>query len=182
VPLAASGQEADEKDEVTPAKVHLKRTEPRTMATLKHQGPFSDIPQMMSNLTSEIDEGDRYAAGPPMVAYFNSPDQVPENELIWQVMIPVVNPGQFRQIEMDKLGFSYMNAALVAYAYHIGSYETVGETYGLLFAWASRNDYEIAGPPMEIYWSDPEDTPEERLVTELWLPVKEKKSESGVKH
>ena len=183
VSVAASGQDEEEKDEVSPARVHLKRVEPRTMAILKHQGPFSDIPQVIANLTSEIDKGDHYVAGPAMVAFFNSPDQVPEDKLIWQVMIPVVNPGPFRHIETDTPGFSYMNATLVGYTYHIGSYETVGETYGLLFEWASRNDYEIAGPPMEIYWSDPQQTPEERLVTELWLPVKEKEAEpkGGVK-
>jgi effector-binding domain-containing protein len=68
----------------------------------------------------------------------------------------------------------------VAYTYHIGPYENVAETYDLLFGWAARNQYKIVGPPVEVYWGDPEQTPREKLVTEIWLPVEEKKIPGGV--
>jgi AraC family transcriptional regulator len=177
--LAAYGQE-EQKDETGALDiVHLKRSEPRSLAVIRHRGPFSEIPQLMTRLMTEVEKGGYYAAGPMMCAYFNSPDQVPEQELLWEVIVPVAKPGPFQAIENDKLGFTYMNALLVAYLFHIGSYQTLGETYSTLFDWAAKNNYEIAGPPTEVYWSDPQVTPEEGLVTEVWLPVKEKTSPGG---
>jgi AraC family transcriptional regulator len=163
-----------------PVKIHLKYTEPRTVATMRHQGSFEHIPEVIGNIMTEITKGDHLVAGPIMIVYYNDPAEVPEEEYLWEIWIPVVRPGTFGRVENDVMGFRYLDTMFAAYIYHVGPYETVGESYDMLFEWAARNEYDMAGPPVEVYWSDPEQTTGEKLVTEIWLPVLEKKIPGGV--
>jgi len=55
---------------------------------------------------------------------------------------------------------------------HVGSYETLGETWMAAFAWAKIAGVEFGtGPCGEHYVSDPETTPENELVTKIFIPV-----------
>ena len=163
-----------------PTKIHLKHTEPHTMATMKHQGPYTEVPQVITQLTHAIQEGGYHPAGPVMVAYFNDPGQTPEEDLLWEVRIPVAYPGPIGSADNDKMGFKYFDPMFVAYIYHIGSYKDVGKTYGVLMEWAGRNKYQIIGPPVEIYWSDPASVPADKWVTEIMFPVLEKEIPGGI--
>jgi effector-binding domain-containing protein len=60
----------------------------------------------------------------------------------------------------------------VASTIHVGSYRSIGRTYGALASWIAEQGREIAGPPVEIYWSDPDETPPEELRTEVRFPVR----------
>jgi AraC family transcriptional regulator len=161
-------------------KVHLKRTEPHGVATMGHKGPYTEVPQVVLALAKEVEEGGYYQAGPVMVAYFNDPRQTPAEDLLWEVRIPVAYPGSIGAAENDKMGFRYLDPMFVAFTYHIGPFDQVGEAYAELIDWASRNKYEIIGPPVEIYWSDPATVPAERWVTEIHFPILEKKLPGGV--
>ena len=154
-----------------PIKVHRKTTEPRTIAIIKHKGPYSDIPDVIENLYAELEKGGHFTCGPLMTVYYNDPKQAQASELFWDVRIPVTNPGSMLKAEEGKLGFGYQDPAYVAYTYHIGPYETVGESYDILFDWAKTNRYDITGLVTEVHWSPPDG---KNLVTEIWLPVREK--------
>jgi effector-binding domain-containing protein len=154
-----------------PVKVHRKTTEPRTVAIIKHKGPYSDIPGVIDKLYAGIDKGGYVVCGPLMTVYYNDPGATPAAELRWDVRIPVTNPGLMHAVEDDNLGFGYQDPAYVAYTYHVGPYETVGESYGLLLDWARTNKYDITGYITEVHWSAPD---AKNLVTEIWLPVREK--------
>jgi AraC family transcriptional regulator len=173
-------EEGEEEAAGPPVRVHLKRTEPRTIATMKHVGSFDALPRVVGDLIGKITDGDHLVAGPVMAVYYNDPRQVPEAELVWEVWVPVARPGTFGTAENDRMAFKYLDAMFVAYTYHIGPYEKVAEGYEVLFGWAARNQYNMVGPPVEVYWSDPGQTPPEKLVTEIWLPVEERKIPGGV--
>jgi effector-binding domain-containing protein len=55
-----------------------------------------------------------------------------------------------------------------------GPYSGCGNAIGALAEYAYKNGYEIIGPPLEIYISDPNETPESELVTEMCFPVMKK--------
>lgn len=40
--------------------------------------------------------------------------------------------------------------------------------------YASKNEYEIAGPPMELYLNDPREVGESETLTEIQQPVTKK--------
>ena len=162
-------------DSGPPVRIHLKHTEPGSMATMKHMGPYTDVPEVIDELLKAVDEGKYHPAGPIMVAYYNDPAQTPEEELLWEVRIPVAYPGRIEPADNDKMGFKYFDPMFVAYTYHIGSYTEVGKAYGELMQWAGRNEYQITGPPVEVYWSDPATVPMDKWVTEIRFPVLEKR-------
>jgi len=74
----------------------------------------------------------------------------------------------------EGIGIKIVQPMLVAVTYHKGPYDDVGKTYERLFSWVMKSGYEISGPPRELYWSDPETTPQDKLVSELQIPVKTK--------
>jgi len=152
-------------------KVHRKTTEPRTVAVIKQKGPYTGIPDTMNKLMGAVEKGGHMVCGPLMAVYYNDPSSTPPADLMWDVRVPVTNPGSMREVEHGELGFGYMDPAYVAYTYHIGSYDTAYESYNLLFDWARTNKYDVTGYITEIYWSEPS---AKKAVTEIWLPVKEK--------
>jgi len=164
-----------------PARVQVKKTEPRTVAAMKHKGPFTDLQSVITKLQHDIQAGGYLAAGPVMCLFYNSPENTAAKDLEWQVLIPVVNPGQFGKAEYDQMGFQFSDVANVAYVYHVGPYEKINESYQVLFDWAKRNGYKVQGYPVEVYWSDPTVIPKEKLVTEVWMPVEERRVPQAVK-
>jgi effector-binding domain-containing protein len=148
---------------------------------MSHKGSFDAVPNVITSLTKAMANDTRLLAGPIMIIYYSDPQEVAEKDLLWEVWIPVANPGTFGKAGLNKMSFKYLDAMFVAYTYHIGPFETAGKTYEMLFDWAARNQYEVVGPPLEVYWSDPAVTAAEKLVTEIWLPVEEKKIPGIVK-
>jgi effector-binding domain-containing protein len=147
---------------------------------MTHKGPYTGVPKVIEQLAKAVDEGGYHQAGPVMVAYFNDPRQTPEEELLWEVRMPVAYPGPIGSTEHDKMAFKYFDPMFVAYTYHIGPFDQVDQAYVELMEWIGRNKYQIFGPPVEIYWSDPATVPTEKWVTEIWFPVMEKKLPGGV--
>lgn len=61
---------------------------------------------------------------------------------------------------------------LAAQAVHKGSYEGIGNTWGLLMEWIDQQGYTFSGLPMrEIYLNSPAQVPERELLTEIVVPV-----------
>jgi effector-binding domain-containing protein len=54
---------------------------------------------------------------------------------------------------------------------HFGSYQGLGDGHRAIIEWVMANQKSIAGPPWEVYLSDPSSTPEEELVTRIFYPL-----------
>ena len=62
-----------------------------------------------------------------------------------------------------------------AVATHRGSYTRLAETYsGLIEEWVPANRLELAEerPCVEVYRNDPQQTPENELVTDVHVPIR----------
>jgi len=158
-----------------PTRILLKKTEPRSVAAMSHTGPFDEIPATVMSLIGQIAAGGYDMTGPLMMIYYDSPDEVPAEELRWEVWMPVAYPGSMKKVKEDQMGFRHIDPMFVAYTFHIGSYDGLPGAYQVLSDWARLNKYKVMGPPVEIYWSDPMTVPEEKRVTEVWFPVEEKR-------
>jgi effector-binding domain-containing protein len=169
----ADVEAVEEKD--PPTRILLKRTEPRSVAAMRHTGPMEEIPATVMTLISQVAAGGYDMTGPLMIVYYDSPEEVPSEKLRWEVWMPVAYPGPMKKVEEDQMGFRHIDPMFVAYTYHIGPYEDLPGAYKVLSDWAEVNKYKVTGFPVEVYWSDPMTVPAEKLVTELWFPVEEKR-------
>lgn len=64
-----------------------------------------------------------------------------------------------------------LGGCTAVYATHLGSYETLRETYAAMEAWMRENGFVSAGPMWEEYFSPP-DTPTEETRTDVYWPVR----------
>jgi effector-binding domain-containing protein len=59
----------------------------------------------------------------------------------------------------------------VAVACHVGPYETLSETYGVMQRWIAEHGRSSSGPMWEVYLDDPSVVPVEQLRTEVVIPL-----------
>ena len=91
------------------------------------------------------------------------------NDLPVEVAIPVTGRVTVTDPEME---LKTIQPFEVLYVVHKGSYESMRDTYGKLMKYAEENGIELTTPFREIYLSNPEETPEDELLTEIQAAIK----------
>jgi AraC family transcriptional regulator len=155
-------------------EVTVKKTEPMTVAFLSKKGPYTLIGDTFGKLYGWIGEKGYIPAGPPLGVYFNAPEQVPAEELLWEICSPIAGDVTLSGPNEKGLGVKRMEGAEVASTMHKGPFDQVGHTIHALEAWIAENGYEIVGPYEEVYLSDPGKTTPEELLTEARFPVRKR--------
>jgi len=155
-------------------EVTVKKTEPMMVAFLSKKGPYTLIEEAFGRLYGRIAEKGYVPSGPPLGVYFNSPEQVPAEELQWELQSPIAGDVAPTGPDERGLGVKKVEGAEAASTMHKGPYEGMGSIYGALVGWIMENGYEIVGPATEVYLSNPAETPPEELLTEVRFPVRRK--------
>jgi effector-binding domain-containing protein len=104
--------------------------------------------------------------GPPFVIYHGAP--VGDDPFDIEVCAPVaraVDPPPGWQTQE-------LPAGMFVTLLHVGPYDTVGVAYETVLAWIPEHGYAVAGPPREVYLSEPE-TPPDQIRTIVEVPVVE---------
>ena len=104
--------------------------------------------------------------GPPFVIYHGLPagDEPFDIEICAPVQHAIEPPSGWKLTELPGGTF----ASLL----HVGPYDSVRKGYDTLLAWLGAHDLAVAGPPREVYLSDPA-TPPEQIRTVIEFPVAE---------
>jgi len=155
-------------------EVTVKKTEPRTVGFAAMKGPYAQIAETFPKLYNWLREKGYEPVGPPYGVYFNSPEQVPAEELLWEIHCPIGGDVAASGPDERGLGVKRVEGAEVAATMYKGPFDQVSCTYGTLVGWIMENGYEIVGPPEELYLTDPAYTPAEELLTEVRFPVRKK--------
>ncbi len=155
--------------------IFLKTTELAKVAFLARQGPYEQIPEALGELRGWAKEKRYTLVGAPVGTFFDGPGKVPPEELKWEVAWGIAEDAkEVEPEEKGTVGIKVMRPVKVAATYHKGPYKEIPETYQGLFKWLFRNNYEVAGPAREIWWSDPGETRQGEFLTELQVPVKKR--------
>jgi len=157
-------------------KVMIKHVDDMLVAYVIHQGPYKECGHAWDTLCGTLAPmgllgGDAKIIG---VSY-DDPEVVDPELLRYEACVSVDKV--FSTI--DEINFKIIASGRYAVTTHIGSYETLHETYQKFFGqWLSQSDYESADKPsFEIYLNDPESTEPEDLITDIYLPLKELNNE-----
>ena len=151
----------------------IKMSDPMSVAFLLKRGSYAQIPEGYGQLYGWVAMNGLTPAhgGMPAAVYLTDPATVPEEEAAWELWAPLAGDPAPREADEAGLGVKFVDACWVASAMHRGPYDTVESTYSRLGSWIFAQGYTMAGPPMEIYLSDPDDTPPEEYLTEIRFPV-----------
>jgi AraC family transcriptional regulator len=104
--------------------------------------------------------------GPPFVVYHGMPKG--DDPFDVEICAPVgraTDPPTGWQVQE-------LPAGVFATLVHVGPYDTLGTAYDTLTTWIGGHDLVVAGPPREVYLSEP-DTPPEQVKTIVEFPVTE---------
>ena len=150
----------------------VKEVSPFSYCCIPHKGPFTEIEGVIMQLMKAIQEQKIAPAGPMIGVYYNSPDMVKPEELVWEMGFPVSAQVEVKApLEKKEWKFTQVVSAI-----HKGPYEEAGKTYYKMFEWMQANTLTPAGPLMERYMTMPTpDTKPEDLRSELWIPCQKGK-------
>lgn len=147
-----------------------KKLEKKQVAYISFKGTYEEVPVLLGEVVGFIMAKGLQMVGPPFGIYFNSPQEVKEEDLMYEIAIPFAGEAE----EGRRVKIKIIPEQLVISTVYKGPYSECGMALGTLAQYAYKNGYEIVGPPMEIYLSDPNETPENELVTEVNFPVVKK--------
>jgi effector-binding domain-containing protein len=155
------------------AAVTVKDVEPFPYCAISHQGPYTEMAAVISQLIGAMQAQDLFTQirGPMVGVYYNSPGAVKPEELSWDVGF-VITAQATPQLPLVKKTWDQKT---VAAALHVGPYEKGGETVQKVMAWLAANGYEASGPVLERYLDmNPMAVKPEDLRTEILVPCKKK--------
>jgi len=160
-------------DEESTMKVIIKQLDDILVAYVDHVGPYQNCGQAWDTLCGALAPEGLLGGDAKMIGVsYDDPDVVSADKLRYQACVSIAETFT----TTDKISFKTIAGGSYAVTTHIGSYDNLNKTYRQLFGlWLSQSDYEAADKPcIEIYLNDPESTEPEDLVTDIYLPLKER--------
>jgi effector-binding domain-containing protein len=155
-------------------KTEVKMVAEIQAACIFHKGAVAAIGDDMGRLIGELmgwvmKRGVKMA-GPPFAVYYSSPEEMARGEIQFEVGIAFVGEAQ----EEGLIQMKIFPAQNVLSAIHKGPYNQIAPVYAALMEYATKNGYEVIGPPMELWLTNPMEMAESELLTEVRFPVAKK--------
>lgn len=151
--------------------VEIKEIAPATVAYIERKGSFGQVASTFGVLYGWIGARGIASAGMPSGVYYDDPQQVPEADCRWELRAPVLDGTIEVAPKVGEPGVKVVPAYLAAATMYKGPYQDMAPTYESLGAWIVANGYQFAGPPEEVYYSDPATTAPADYLTEIRFPV-----------
>ena len=161
----------ERKEGVMPYDVEVKEVPAQHVAALRKHTSMATIGRDVSTGFAAVGEAVGRAGvpmvGPPFLVMFDVIDEESEGdiEIAFPVAMPFPGTGEVLGEEVP--------AMTVVSTTHRGPYDEVGPAYQTLTGWIQEHGHEIAGPPREVYLTDPAETPDPAdHVTEIQFPIR----------
>ena len=153
-------------------KVEIKDVQPMRVAFVRHVGPYPECGKAWETLCAWAGPNGYFQPGVQFIGLcYDDPDVTPSDKIRYDACITVE---KFRP--EGEIGAQIIEGGLYAMTTHHGSYMKLSDTYAALCGgWIIENGYEIRSlPSFEVYLNDPNETPEEELLTDVYVPIEKK--------
>jgi len=152
------------------SKIELKDIPALTIASVQSTGSFEQLTQVFMDLFRWVLINGGKVTSYPMALFPAPPGQIPAEGVRFEACIPIdpesdIKPG-------EEVSIRQLPVCTVAFTRHQGGFGEVGRTYDRLLEYVNENGYEVSGPSRELYLTNPLQTEEGELVTEIQIPVK----------
>lgn len=144
--------------------VEIKEIEPILVASIRYKGKYNEVGKYIGKIFKEI-KG-KCVGGPFNLYYDGEYKELADVE----VCIPIAKEITSSVVECKTL--PKIKAVTIT---HLGSYETISESYSVLYDYLNKNKLETYTPAREIYIKGPgmifKGNPN-KYITELVIPIK----------
>ena len=150
--------------------VEIKNMPELRVATVRHVGPYNQIPKAFERLGAIAGPAGLIAQSSAMIAiYHDDPESTPQEQLRSDAALAVPEDITLPEglVEQHIAGGRY------AKTIHVGPYEQLGDTWArFLGEWVPASGNRIGdGVSYEIYQNTPAQVPVQELRTELYVPL-----------
>lgn len=153
--------------------VQVIRTAPIRIVMLRHTGPYEETSAEFDRLFQWV-EVHQVPAGRTIGIYWDNPDYVPASRLRSAACAEV--PPHFQLTDRGDLPLTLEEIAGGNYAItrHIGPYEEMASLWTRFTSYVEGTLRRMItdDPAFEVYLNDPSDTPADKLMTDLYMPVR----------
>ncbi len=144
-------------------------------AALRHIGPYQDLYVAFNQLFEWIGENPEKVDPSYMLSlYWNSPENTPEDKLQTDCCVGLCKVPEGWVGDPDK-GLTRLDMPERKYAVyrHVGPYEELSAVWSRVMRESvAAGDVALAdAPPFDRYVNSPADTPKEKLITDIYLPL-----------
>ncbi len=135
--------------------------------SIRMRTSVEELPQVFGKGYGEIaqylEELQEQPVGPPFAIYYNMDMQNLDVEFGFPIPMNLKGKNNI-QISETPSGKSVS-------CIHVGPYSDVDAAYNALFQWIKDGGYKATGVTYEVYLNDPDETPPEKLETQIFLLV-----------
>jgi len=155
-------------EDVMAFQCEIKKQGPQPTLSIRARTPIQGLPQLLGEsygkIASYLAELGEEPVGAPFAAYYNMDMHDLDVEIGFSVAKTIQGKGEIQanQVPGGKLG----------YALHTGRYGDIAPAYDALTQYVKEQGYEPTGVAYEFYLNDPEETPQEKLLTQIVFPLK----------
>jgi len=140
------------------------------VAFISEKGSYTKIPETLGKVVEWLMTQNVEIQMPIYGIYYNSPMEVSEEELEWEVGAAFIGKlegtGEIQIKEVPE-----HEAVSTVFK---GPYGEAASVYMALIEHATAEGYQISGPILESYLNSPDEVPESELLTEVQFPVVKK--------
>ncbi|MGB9979315.1 AraC family transcriptional regulator [Methanobacterium sp.] len=148
-------------------EVEEKRIKDTQVAFMRYKGGYDKIPELIAEVVEWVTNKGLNMTGMIYGAYFNSPEDVPTEQLRYEIGASFEGSAE----DEGKVMVKIIPEHTVVATLHKGPYTDVGPVIHGLAKYADENGYDIIGPVTEVYLNNPNETKPNELLTEVQFPV-----------
>jgi AraC family transcriptional regulator len=153
-------------------QVEIKQLKPMRVAFMRHIGPYGEVGETWDRLLTHMGK-EGYLGGNPMMLGIchDDPEVTPAAKIRYDACLSVDDSFQ----PTGDIGVQTVEGGEHAMATHTGPYKQLGRTYAeFLGQWLPRSGRELRNAPcFEVYVNDPQSTPPEELLVDIYAPLQE---------
>ena len=137
------------------------------------RGSHSTIPQKVGIFFQEIRKQNlqKKIIGELIGIFYDAPLLIKGRRPVWGLGFKIPK-NTIVKAPLIRRYYNYENVATIT---HRGPYSTVANTFNIIIKYIEENNYDMVGPPVDIWLGDPNRDKPEDLKTEIIIPVAKKK-------
>jgi AraC family transcriptional regulator len=148
-------------------RIKEKRIPETKVAYVQYLGSYDKIPEHMQEVGQWVMEKGLEMTGMVYGTYFNSPEDVPEEQLQYEIGFSINGDAE----PEGNVGIKVIPEHTMLTALHKGPYTEIGRVIRAITKYSAKHGYDIVGPVTEVYLNDPNEVSERNLRTEVRFPV-----------